>query len=72
MFNKNVPAPLKVGDQVVVYGPVISAYKAKIESIIYDRATDRVEIALNWGEYGKSKVYGHDRGTVWNTLTNVN
>jgi hypothetical protein len=72
MLNQNKKIALKIGDKIVVNGPVMANYKAKVESIQYDPKTDRTQIVLDWSEHGKSKVYLHDEGSVWFRLTDFN
>ena len=58
---------LKAGDVVVVYG-----HQAKIDAIWYEAETARTVISLDYGVHGKGKVYGHDRGKLWNKLSSMN
>lgn len=53
---------LRVGDRLVVYD---MPFQARISGIVADEATGRVKINLDWGQYGKSHVYLHDEGSVW-------
>lgn len=63
-MNKDCP---KVGDKVVVYG-----YKAAVESVVYDENTDRTVLNLDYGSYGKAKVYLHDENKIWFAMKNAN
>jgi hypothetical protein len=59
---------VKVGDRVVVHG---MSQKAIVEAVEIDSSDDFV-LVLNWGEFGHSRVYGHDRGSVWQLFTSLN
>jgi hypothetical protein len=65
-FN-SIQKPIQVGDQVVVSG-----WKAKVESVYYDKAMAATEIRLDFGVYGKSRVYAHDEGKTFVRLDNHN
>ena len=71
MFNQMQTAEaecsVKAGDTVVVSG-----YKAKVESVFYDPEFARIQITLNWGSLGRSKVYAHDENKTWKKLNNCN
>ncbi len=53
---------VQIGDRLVVQGMPFPAY---VESIEYDPNTDRTVIHLDWKEHGKSRVFLHDQGKVW-------
>lgn len=60
---------LKVGDRLVIYNIPFPAY---VESIVFDRFTNSTIIKLDWKEYGKSTVYGHDENVIWIKYINLN
>ena len=60
---------LKVGERLVVQGRPEPAY---VESIEYDPQTARTVIRLDWREFGKSRVYLHDEGTIWTRYSILN
>lgn len=53
---------VQIGDRLVVQGMPFPAY---VESIEYESSTDRTIIHLDWREHGKSRVFLHDQGKVW-------
>ena len=53
----------KVGERLVVHG--MSQYTAVVESVECDRERHGWWIDLDWGSYGKSRVWGHDEDRVW-------
>ena len=60
---------VKIGDLIVVQGFMPPA---KVEKIWHDKTTSRIVIELDWGEFGKSKVYEHDENKVWFKYTGAN
>jgi len=60
---------VNVGDRLVVQGISQAAY---VEKVWYDEANARIVIELDWKEFGKSRVYGHDENKVWFKYTNAN
>lgn len=70
LLAPNKKNELKIGDQIVVHS--MSHYKTVVDAIQYDASTDRVQITLDWGQFGKSTVYGHDEGSSWHRLENFN
>lgn len=60
--------PPKVGDRIVVYGYV--DIPVTVESVERDKGT--YIIHLNWGTFGKSRVYSHDEGDVWYRHSQLN
>ena len=68
-ITKNNIKKINVGDFVCVKGNPI---KAKIEKIWYDESTAREVVELNWGEFGKSRVYMHDLNKTWTHINSNN
>jgi hypothetical protein len=62
----------RIGDLVVVNGAVVSHFTARVENIVYLPDEDQTRIDLDWGEYGKSRVYAHDEGRVWRRVESCN
>jgi hypothetical protein len=60
---------VKVGDKVVVGSSM--GYDITVKSIqtLEDK---RVELILDWGQYGKSRVYMHDHGKTWKLKVDIN
>lgn len=52
---------VKIGERIVVQGMPQAAFVESIENA----DGGRVIIHLDWKEFGKSRVYLHDEGTVW-------
>lgn len=66
--TSNLPE-VKVGDKVVVGSSI--AYDITVKSVT--KLPDmRIEIGLDWGIHGTSKVYLHDHGKTWKFKTEVN
>jgi hypothetical protein len=68
---------IKVGDMVVVGSQVndkfiSSPFSATVESMHFDYAISRTQINLDWGTFGKSKVYLDDENKVWKQLSKHN
>lgn len=53
----------KIGDRVVVYGRMETP--VYIEDLQEDLNTSTTILILNWGHFGKSKVYLHDKNKTW-------
>ncbi len=53
---------VQIGDRLIVQGMHFPAYVERIE---YDASTDRTTLYLDWREHGKSRVFLHDEGKVW-------
>lgn len=60
---------VQIGDRLVVQGMPFEAY---VESIEYEESTDRTIIHLDWKEFGKSRVYGHDENKTWYKFKDAN
>lgn len=54
--------PVKIGERLVVSGRPEKATVADITWIV-DEA--RWVIVMDWGEFGKSRVYDHDENKTW-------
>ncbi len=39
--------------------------KAIVEDVVWDREINAWKILLDWGEFGKSRVWAHDENRVW-------
>lgn len=64
----SLPA-VKVGDKLMVSN--LNGYDCSVKSIAH-LLDERVEITLDWGQFGISKVYLHDYGKTWNFKVEVN
>ena len=51
-----------IGERLVVHG---MQQKATVESVEWVPETADWRITLDWGEYGKSKVWTRDEDHVW-------
>lgn len=60
---------VKVGDRLVVQGLSIHP---TVESVWYEKETDRTVIELDWGEHGHSRVYAHDENKTWYRYSDSN
>lgn len=58
---------VKKGDRLIVQG---MPFRAIVE-LIHREPAGRVRIILDWGHFGKSGVYEHDEGTVWQRYEDV-
>lgn len=58
----------KVGDRLVVCD---RPEKVVIERIEKEH-DGRVKLILDWGEFGKSRVWEHDQGSTWAYFVYVN
>jgi hypothetical protein len=68
---------IKIGDTVVVGTQVddkfvSSPFSAKVSSVHFDSSIYRTQIDLDWGTFGKSKVYLDDENKVWKQIGNHN
>ena len=79
MFNQAKKSELVVGDIVVVGYTVDGKFfqnsagvKPKVVSLFKDPSTQYIQINLDAGEHGKSRVYSHDEGKTWQRLSNFN
>lgn len=61
---------IRVGDRVLVHQWF--GMKIIVERIERDPKTGNVAIYLDWGEFGKSRVWAHDEGAIWRRYENVN
>jgi len=53
----------------VVQGMPFPAYVERIED---DPGTASTILHLDWGEFGKSRVFLHDQGKVWELYSELN
>lgn len=60
---------VQIGDRLVVQG---MPYPAFVEAVWVCQETHRIVIELDWREFGKSKVYGHDENHLWYKYTGSN
>ena len=67
MKTNNLP---QIGERIVVYG--MTQYDTRVEKITYVPQEARHHIALDWGQYGKSRVYDTDEGKTWYRLGSIN
>lgn len=61
---------VKIGEKLIVNG--ITHIPATVESMEFLPNEARWQINLDWGEYGKSKVYSSDYMKIWYKLENNN
>jgi hypothetical protein len=52
---------IRPGDRIVVCGRPEKAFVESIQKM----SDGRVEIIVDWGEFGRSRVWEHERGEVW-------
>ena len=52
-----------VGERIVVYG--MTHAQVVVESVSWDKEKHDWKVCLDWGEFGKSRVWAHDENTVW-------
>lgn len=60
----------KVGDRIVVH--TMLGYVAKVESLEWNPREVDWMIHLDWGKYGKSRVFARDQDKVWYCYTDKN
>jgi len=60
---------VKVGDRVIVSG---RPEKAIVTAIEWLESESRHVLRLDWGEFGTSRVYENDQGSVWNLYNSLN
>ena len=60
---------IKKGDRIVVSN---LPNKVIVEDVIYEKQTDRIIMILDWGQFGKSKVYYHDENKTWHRYLSLN
>jgi hypothetical protein len=58
-----------IGERVVVHGV---PQKATVESVTWDAEANSWRVNLDWGGFGKSRVWLHDENKVWYRLSAVN
>jgi len=51
-----------LGERVVVHGV---RQQATVCDISWDDEAHDWKLSLDWGSYGKSRVWAHDENTVW-------
>lgn len=61
---------LKIGDKLVVNG--MAWCPASVLGVNIEEETSRSIILLDWGSFGKSRVYAHDENVVWYRLKEMN
>lgn len=59
----------RIGIRVVVMG---RTELAKIERVSTDPKTGVVIIYLDLGQFGKSRVFAHNEGTIWRLYSDLN
>lgn len=60
---------IKIGDRLVVQQ---MPYPAYVERIEFDDKTSRTILHLDWGTFGKSRVFLHDENVIWYKYTSNN
>jgi hypothetical protein len=78
MFSQEKTNKLKVGDLVVIGCSVDGKFVAstyptsiKVERI-WEETPTRIRVDLDWGSFGKSKIYAKDEGIIWKRVENFN
>lgn len=56
-------APVQIGERIIVNG--IMYAQAHVSDVVWSEEESRWVISLDWGEFGKSRVYGYDEDKVW-------
>ena len=51
------------GERIVVHG--ITLAQTTVESVVWDDKKHDWKINLDWGTFGKSRVWAHDENKVW-------
>lgn len=59
---RHIKQPPNIGERLVVHG---MSQKAIVEDVVWDREINAWKILLDWGEFGKSRVWAHDENRVW-------
>jgi len=59
-----------IGDILVIHG--MSGFKATVESVEWSNTDMDWSIGLDWGVYGKSRVWARDENEVWYRLSTSN
>lgn len=54
--------PPNIGERLIVHG---MTQIATVEDVVWDRETAAWKILLDWGQFGKSRVWAHDEDSVW-------
>lgn len=68
--SKGVPVcPVKMGDRVIVMD---RPEKVVVDNVRWVSDEGRWIIALDWGQFGMSRVYSDDEGKVWKRYDEVN
>ena len=62
--------PPNIGDKLVVHG--MTGFVVRVQSVEW--ITKEVDwlIRLDWGQYGSSRVWLRDEGSVWRRLSELN
>lgn len=59
---KNINSLPIIGERLVVHG---MSQAAHVENVVWDSESNAWKILLDWGPYGKSRVWAHDENRVW-------
>lgn len=55
------PLP-NIGERIVVHG---MQQKAIVENVTWIESVNDWKIELDWGQFGKSRIWLHDENVVW-------
>lgn len=64
---KSIP---NIGDRLVVHGML--GFIATVESVTWDPKSIDWLIIIDWGKYGKSRVWARDEGSIWHRWLELN
>jgi len=59
-----------IGDCLVVQG--MSKMNSTVESIRWDPQSVDWLIVVDWGSYGKSRIWARDEGSIWKKWIDLN
>ena len=62
--------PPNIGERLVIHG--MSRFAALVESVEWNHESRDWMIRVDWGSYGKSRVWQRDEGKVWNRWLQLN
>jgi hypothetical protein len=58
-----------IGERLIVHG---MTQKAVVDDVCWDDQVNSWKIILDWGEFGKSRVWSHDENRVWYRISTNN
>lgn len=62
--------PPNIGDRLVVNG--MSGFIVLVESVVWHSTSADWLIVIDWGKYGKSRVWARDEGSIWRRWLELN